>query len=93
MNYIKHILLTLLIWLLCHVILVPTPEKFTSVSAQAFCALRQPHRAQQKLFPTSTRLQAFTNQVTDHHRKSIQKRLSFSIHPNELGLHTFFFSW
>ena len=59
-------------------------------SAQAYCALRQPHRAQQELFPTSTSQQAFMNQVTSEHRAIIQRNLNFSIHQNELGLHTLY---
>ena len=66
------------------------PSLFSQASAQAFCALRHPHKAQQKLFPHSTHLQTFTNKVTHKHRDAIQDKLSFSIHVNELGLHTLY---
>ena len=58
--------------------------------AQAYCALRQPHRAQQKLFPKSTTLETFTNQVTEQHRSQVQSELKFTIHHDELGLHTLY---
>jgi hypothetical protein len=88
-------LLTILFgFYIIHIILISdfNDLSFTlpSASAQAFCALRQPNRAQQKLFPNSTRLQAFTNTVTHQHKISIQNKLSFSIHANELGLHTLY---
>ena len=57
---------------------------------QAFCALRQPHRAQQILFPTSTSQKAFPTQITDTHRRQVLDELKFSIHQNELGLHTLY---
>lgn len=58
--------------------------------AQAYCALRQPHRAQQELFPTSNALETFTKQVQRAHRETIQAKLNFTIHEDELGLHTLY---
>ena len=57
---------------------------------QAFCALRQPHRAQQVLFPTATSQKAFPTQITQRHRHEVLDELKFSIHQNELGLHTLY---
>jgi hypothetical protein len=57
---------------------------------QAFCALRQPHRAQQVLFPTATSQKAFPTQITKKHRTQVLDELKFSIHQNELGLHTLY---
>ena len=59
-------------------------------SAQAFCALRHPHRAQQLLFPGSDDLESFSEQVTIEHREAVLRELSFSIHKKELGLHTLY---
>lgn len=58
--------------------------------AQAFCALRQPHRAQQKLFPDSDSLETYTDEVTQTHRTQVKQELSFTIHAAELGLHTLY---
>ena len=62
----------------------------STVFAQAYCALRQPHRAQQALFPESTQLETYTDEVTAKHRSMVQKELNFSIHKDELGLHTLY---
>ena len=62
----------------------------STVCAQAYCALRQPHRAQQALFPESTQLETYTDEVTSKHRLMVQKELQFSIHKDELGLHTLY---
>lgn len=66
------------------------PSLNSEVHAQAFCALRQPHRAQQRLFPESDSLETYTNEVTDEHRAQVKKELSFTIHSAELGLHTLY---
>jgi hypothetical protein len=58
--------------------------------AQAFCALRQPHRAQQRLFPESTSLETFTDEVTAEHRAEVKQELNFTLHQAELGLHTLY---
>lgn len=65
----------------------------STVFAQAYCALRQPHRAQQILFPKSTQLETFTDEVTTKHRIAVQEELNFSIHKDELGLHTLYASF
>lgn len=59
-------------------------------SAQAFCALRQPHRAQQRLFPESSSLETFTDEVTSAHRAEVKSELKFTVHQAELGLHTLY---
>ena len=62
----------------------------TQAHAQAFCQLRHPHRAQQILFPSSNGQQAFASKVSAEHRKKVMDELNFSIHHNELGLHTLY---
>ena len=62
----------------------------TLSNAQAYCALRQPHRAQQALFPNSTALETFTDKVEQKHRDQIQRELNFTVHQDELGLHTLY---
>lgn len=82
-------MLTMMLTIISTVILTITLTPNTS-SAQAYCALRQPHQAQQALFPNSTSLETFTDQVKQGHRDKIQRELNFTIHKDELGLHTLY---
>lgn len=83
----KHCLGLIVLTLLSSVFLA---DLNSEAHAQAFCALRQPHRAQQKLFPESDSLATYTDEVTEEHRRQVKKELSFTIHTAELGLHTLY---
>ena len=85
----RTIISFLISWLVISLVQLVTPM-IEDANAQAYCALRQPHRAQQKLFPNSTMLETFTDQVTEAHRAQVQRELKFTIHHDELGLHTLY---
>lgn len=64
--------------------------RMETVTAQAFCALRDPVSSIQQFEPGSTGHRSITEMVRGSARKEIGKALPFSLHLNELGKHTLY---
>lgn len=60
------------------------------VSSAAFCSLRDPVAALQRLFPESERHRSIVRPVGREQRDAVGSRLPFSLHFNELGQHTLY---
>ncbi len=61
-----------------------------TVSAQAFCALRDPVKAIYQLHPEADSYRSIVRTIGDPVRLELAKRLPFSLHFNELGRHTLY---
>ena len=61
-----------------------------TVSAQAFCALRDPVRRVYELFPEATAYRTVIGTVGPKHRQFLAKDLPFSHHFNEFGRHSLY---
>ena len=60
------------------------------LNAQAFCALRDPQRQINVLFPEATSFRSIVRTVDEAARSEVAERLPFSLHFNELGRHTLY---
>lgn len=54
----------------------------------AYCALRDPVKAINQLYPSSTHHKSIVKKIAEDSRKEVKKLLPFTIHFNELGKHT-----
>ena len=61
-----------------------------TVSAQAFCALRDPVRRVYEMFPEATSYRTVTSTVRPEHRQTLIQDLPFAHHFNEFGRHSLY---
>ena len=62
----------------------------TMVSAQAYCALRDPSKKIYEFYPDATSFRSLVRTVDENVRQNVAARLPFTIHFNELGRHTLY---
>lgn len=56
----------------------------------AFCSLRDPHVAISTLYNDRVNYRSVVNTIADKDRDEVKRRLSFTLHRNEIGKHTLF---
>jgi hypothetical protein len=56
----------------------------------AYCSLRDPVAAIQKLYPESNRYRSLVRLIDQEIRAEISREMPFTLHFNELGQHTLF---
>ncbi|MGB0714406.1 MAG: hypothetical protein ACPGXK_00915 [Phycisphaerae bacterium] len=68
----------------------PYAASVREVSAQAYCALRDPTKQIYELYPEANAFRSIVRTVGESARQAVSEELSFRLHFNELGRHTLY---